>query len=453
MSRKPAAAETAFAGAPSSASLAALVLLGTLASLWSLFLWGELRVARAGGPAFCALGGAADCSVVWDAPLATSVHRATGLPLAGWGLAWGLAAFLLALAALLRRTEDRPLGALVTALRLLAAGGLLVATLLLGVMAASASFCAGCLVLDLVVAGFAGIALFGWPGLGWPDPPRGAALATGATAVLWLALLVPGQRTPAPAGRAGREAVEKAAAAPAATSAGTGNAEKDQMLTGLVGALEPSLKQALADSLALYRRGPATELPPPRVLTGSASAPVRITEFTDVLCSHCADLHATLRMLRERLPAGSFSTDTREFPLDGRCNTLVAPATGDLVRCTAARARVCLQDHPKRDEFAGKLFEAQEGLTADKVLSIADGYVPRATLQSCLADPKTEARLEDDVRLAGRYQPDGTPIVLVNGRLGTSFGPFLYAMVLTGGSPDHPSFASLPPPNPSAHIH
>ena len=48
---------------------------------------------------------------------------------------------------------------------------------------------------------------------------------------------------------------------------------------------------------------------------------------------------------------------------------------------------------------------------------------------------------------------EGTPLVLVNGRRGAAFGPFLYAMVLTKGSPDHPAFAGLPPPNTRAHVH
>jgi len=57
------------------------------------------------------------------------------------------------------------------------------------------------------------------------------------------------------------------------------------------------------------------------------------------------------------------------------------------------------------------------------------------------------------VALAAAYDPDGTPIVAVNGRHATSFAPFLYAIVLTKGSPDHPAFAGLPPPNPNAHLH
>ena len=43
-------------------------------------------------------------------------------------------------------------------------------------------------------------------------------------------------------------------------------------------------------------------------------------------------------------------------------------------------------------------------------------------------------------------------LVLVNGRKATSFPPFLYAMVLTGGHTDHPAFATLPAANPSAQL-
>ena len=44
-------------------------------------------------------------------------------------------------------------------------------------------------------------------------------------------------------------------------------------------------------------------------------------------------------------------------------------------------------------------------------------------------------------------------MVVVNGRRGTSVGPFLYAMVLTGGAGANPAFDALPPPNPRARLH
>jgi serine/threonine-protein kinase len=66
------------------------------------------------------------------------------------------------------------------------------------------------------------------------------------------------------------------------------------------------------------------------------------------------------------------------------------------------------------------------------------------------ASAETNAKLQDDIQLALRYELDGTPLVLLNGRKAVAFAPFLYAMVLTGGALDDPAFASLPPANPNA---
>ena len=140
-------------------------------------------------------------------------------------------------------------------------------------------------------------------------------------------------------GDAGREAV--AAAGPAqAGSPGTGSPDRDRQLVDFVTSLTPRLQQVLSDSLFIYGRSPAQAPPPARRLVGPETAPVRITEWTDVLCEHCADLHATLLALRANLPPGSFSVDSRQFPLDGTCNPLLQPREGESVRCLAAKARI-----------------------------------------------------------------------------------------------------------------
>jgi serine/threonine-protein kinase len=193
-------------------------------------------------------------------------------------------------------------------------------------------------------------------------------------------------------------------------------------------------------------------MPAPRLLLGSEGAPVRITEFTDVLCSHCADLQKTLDALREHLPEGSFSIEPRQFPLDGTCNALV-PARGAPLRCLAAKARICLEGHPGAEAFAAALFENQETLDADRVFTLAGPYMARRPLEACIASASTRSKLEDDIRFASQYDPDGTPLVLVNGRKGTSFGPFLFAMVVSGGEASPPAFDGLPPPDPNAHVH
>lgn len=456
MSKKAATqppAPSAPAGAPvwpSPGSLAALAALGALSALWALFLWAELLVSRAGGATFCAFGGETACVTVWNSAFASAVHAHTGLPIAGWGLAWGLAASALPLLALLRAAEGRPVAALVSAVRVAAAAGVLTVLVMLVVVAAERAFCTSCAVSYLLVAGYAGIALSGWPGVGFPEAGRGLALAGLATAAAFAILLYPGLRTPRSSGEAGREAV--AAAARPAAARGTGDAARDAQLRLMVAGLSPELQQMLADSLHVYRTSPPVPLPRPRSLEGPEGAPVRITEFTDVRCEHCADLHRTLDTLRENLAAGSFSVEPRQFPLDGECNPLIE-GRRDPVRCLVASARICLEGRPGAAAFTRATFERQATLTREQVFELAAPHLRRQELEACVASADVRGKLEDDVALASRFDSDGTPIVVVNGRKGTSFGPFLYAMVLTGGADAHPAFEALPPPNPRAHLH
>jgi protein-disulfide isomerase len=424
--------------------------LGAGTALWSLVLWGELLLARAGGRAFCPLGGEGDCARLWDAAFASAVHRVTGLPVAAWGVAWGLAAFLLPLVALWRRAEDRPALPVLTATRILAAAGVLGVCVAAAAAASERVFCGGCIVVYVLVAGHAGIALFGWPSLGWPDVKGGLAWAGGVLLPVLAALLYPGLHTPRSSSEASRTVL--AATPPAGQGATSAAAGDTGPLGEMIASLTPDQRQTLSDSLHVYRTSSPLTLPPPRALSGSASAPVRITEFTDVLCSHCAELHETLGLLRQHLPAESFSVDSRQFPLDGDCNPLVTARRGEAVRCLGAKVRICLEGNPGADEAAGRLFAAQRSLTPQRVLELAVPGAPHS-LDTCLARPATAERLREDVELAGRWNPEGTPLVVVNGRRGTSFGPFLYAMVVTGGSPDHPALAALPPPNPQAHLH
>jgi serine/threonine-protein kinase len=437
-------------------SLAKLVVLGALSALWSVVLWEELVLVRSGGSSFCGFGGKFDCATVWNAPFASTVHKLTGLPVAGWGLVWSAVAFLLPLAALLRTAEGRPIGPLVSASRLTGLVGILAVAVMIAESAVAGAICVGCIATYVLVGAYSFITLLQWRPAGFPAARRGAALAAGTAVAAFLLLLYPGLRTPKRSGEAGRKAVSEAAARSAPggqVTAGPGDPRRDQKLSDLVGSLEPPLAQTLADSLAIYRASSVRQPPPPRVLVGSDLAAVRITEFTDILCEHCAGLRETLRTLRESVPPGSFSVDSRQFPLDSRCNPLVGGSWKDDVRCVAAKARICLEPSGNEPKLAEALFARQEGLTREKVFEIAAPFMPRAELTACIDAAGTRAKLEEDIAAAAVYDSDGTPIVVVNGRKGTSFGPFLYAIVLMRGSGEHPAFDALPPGNPQAHLH
>ncbi len=442
---------------------AKLVVLGALCALWSVFLWMELVLLRSGGSSFCATEGKLDCSAVWNGAFASAIQRWTGLPIAGWGLVWSAAAFALTLAGLLRAAQGGPAARVFSAVRLTALAGVLAVVVMLAASAAAGAICLGCLAMDVLVAAYAVVALRRWRPAGLPQWPRAAALAGGVAGAAFLLLLYPGLQTPRSTEEAGRRAVETAARssdspdseAPAEkASSGTGNAERDKALVDLVQSLDPQLKQTLADSLAIYRASAPQPLPPPRALVGAEMAPVRITEFTDILCEHCAALNQTLHTLRESVPPGSYSVDARQFPLDGRCNPLLSPGKqGDDVRCVAAKLRICAEPTGKEPDLASALFEKQEGLTGNAAMSIASRFLSPDQMDSCFASAKVKEELQQDIAAAAHFDSDGTPIVAVNGRKGTSFAPFLYAIVLTRGKPNHPAFDALPPGNPNAHLH
>lgn len=436
-------------------ALAKLAVLGAMSALWSLVLWQELVLVRAGGSSFCGFGGKFDCSAVWDGAFASAVHRLTGLPIAGWGLVWSVVAFLLPLAALLRRAEGKSIDPLISGVRLTAVAGVLTVAVMLAASAVAGAVCVGCIATYVLVGAYAFIALLIWRPAGFPSARRGATVAAGVAAAAFLVLLYPGLRTPKTRGEAGRRAVAEAVQSMPGgqVTPSARDSQRDQRLTELVGSLEPPLRQTLADSLAIYRASPTRMPPPPRALVGSDLAPVRITEFTDILCEHCAGLHETLKTLRASLPPGSFSVDSRQFPLDSRCNPTVGGARDDDVRCVAAKARICLEPTGNEPKLAEALFARQAGLTREKVFETAAPLMPRSELAACIESPATRGKLEADIAAATNYDSDGTPIVVVNGKKGTSFGPFLYAIILLSGGAEHPAFDVLPPGDPSAHIH
>ena len=100
-------------------------------------------------------------------------------------------------------------------------------------------------------------------------------------------------------------------------------------------------------------------LRPARSLVGFPMSALRITEFSDVLCGHCAHLHETLSLLLESFPPGTFAIEPRHFPLDGTCNPFISRRGETPVRCTAAKAMICMEGKPSSFDFAGALFENQ----------------------------------------------------------------------------------------------
>jgi serine/threonine-protein kinase len=398
-------------------------------------------VARRGGEILCAPGGGGHCAEVWDSPFAAAVHTFTGLPVAGWGVAWGLVALVLPLVARARLARRRASEAWVTATLITGISGALGVATLLGVSVRFGHICATCglsyaLVLAYAVVCFAAVRFTVPKGLA-----RGAGLASSGLVIAFAALLVPGLRTPQNPLTAGARAISRPSQNPLA-----GN--PDQQVAGLIRDAPPEVRQLLSDVLADYAANPVWETPPARTVIGPPGARLILTEWSDTLCSHCADLHEALVQLRELLGPDAFSLTPHYYPLDPSCNTSVTSDTSNPLRCTCARVQICAEGKPGAFELTGELFRRQKELTEPIVLELAERVVPRAELEACLRAPETELKLQSDIAWAVEHGIVGTPLLLVGGRKAIPYPPLIFALALTRGSPTNPAFATLPPPQP-----
>lgn len=456
--------------------LAALCVAGFLASLWALFQWGELLVARAGGTPFCAVGAGFDCSAVWDSGFARVVHNVTRVPVAGWGLMWGVLAFLLPLVALVRPGALGE-GGISAALRLTALVGAASVVGLAGASAAAGAICLGCIGTYVLVAIWTALAFVATREHGFTRASSGVVWSAAITLGAWAVLLVPGMRTPPAMSAMGKEALAKAAAEAqlqgGAGSSGTSqplgptaqgpfagpplaDPAKEAALAQLLAQMPPEALQTMSDLLADYEKMPRTAaVPPARAVKGAADAPVVIVDWTDPLCPHCAELHEVLDEIVKIAP-GAVRVESHHFPLDGLCNASVERKNEmGPVRCAATRAMACLESEPEKLHLAQKLiFENQAGLSEEKLASILKPIANLKDLQACMSSPETQAKLDIDIRAGMANNLEGTPLVLLNGKEAKPFGPVLYALTLTGGVTRTRAFAGLPPPKPlPAHNH
>lgn len=423
---------------PTLAALGVLGASGLATAGLAIYQWVELLVVREGGKVACSINETVNCAAVWNSAFASKLHDWLGMPVAALGVVWGLAATGLTVM-LLRKleSEDWPVHAASVKLWTLAGLGSVLAFGLASVEARAV--CLTCLGTYGLVLVHAFAAFFMLPGPRWPESKLlvgGVAWLFVIGAPVFLLMLVPGGNTP----KAG--AVTRLS--------GTTEAELVDTLMNL-----PE-REAMVTSAARAKwlASPAKDVSDfkVRVRHGPENAPIRVVEFADVLCPHCAAFEQTLEELRAIAPEGSLSIEARPFPLvDDGCAKPAEKDSPKDVRCTGAKAQICSEDHPLYWDVRKQLYANQQKLrSSDTVVEIAAKVTGRSTdaVRACINAPETQARLSDDVAYAKRYDLQGTPMVLLNGRMTWPSGGFLLGMALSRGDANAPWFQKLPPPPP-----
>lgn len=437
-------------------ALLALIIVAALAAVLGIYQWVEMVNVRTGeGTPLCSFSATFDCTGVWNSALSHAVHRSTGLPIAGWGLAWSLivlvlAAWLFYLTSRARAAQASAAdaGHVVWALRISVVVGVLATLVLLAYSMTIKIFCPTCILFYLFVAIIAYLvfARLRAPTGDWLQP---ALLSAGLLLVTFAVLLYPGLHTPREnliTAKLSSVSDDPALRASAAESASDANASE---LEKFLNSLPLSVQQATSNSLAIYRKSPLVKAPvdAERLTFGSASSPVHLIEWTDIRCPHCKSLESALAEIRAISPPNSWSQETRHFPLDSECNTKVERSAGG-ISCLAAKVQICLLGSPDLPRVRTSLFDEQAKLSKERIWQIAaPDAARRKNLEDCVSSPATQAALQEDIELADKYQIDGTPLVVINERKATAVPAAILGLIMARGRDDDPGFLVLPAPS------
>ena len=399
-------------------------------SLLSVYQWMELLLVRGGGTAVCAINDTVNCATVWNSDFALRVHAMLGMPVAGLGLVWGLTAFGVTVVLARRMLVGGDLSGPIAAAKVWAALGVLSCITFSVASAKMGALCLTCLGTYALTICFALPVLLLLPKVE-SFTPAAAWLASIAVPV-FLVLLWPGSQTPKGTATAIKER------------------PKEEDIEKYFAGLQWGEAQAASEARATWLKSVVPDVTafPVHQRYGPADAPVKLVEFTDILCTHCRTLLSTLEGLKKAVPVANLSIEPRYFPLDAECNKKMSTSPGDGVRCLGAKAQICLESSPQYWALRTEMFENQAALGKAQILQIASKGMPLEKLQACIDNPQTQARVDEDVEYASLYNPEGTPLVLINGRETPPVPAFLYGMMMSKGDANTKYFAKLPPPPP-----
>lgn len=424
-----------------------LIIVALLAVMLSIYQWIELLQLRAGDDTLiCSFNATFNCASVWNSALADNVHKVTRIPIVGWGLAWSLIVFVLAVWALRLARNAAPTADTILALRLTTGVGVLVAVILMAYSVIIKTFCPTCILFYLLVAAAAYLAFmrFRVSDKNWAQP---ALLSSGLLLVTLALLLYPSLNTPR------EDAISAQLVTPtpiAEKKLSQAQAAAANPLEEFLNSLPVGLQQGVSDSLAIYRKSPPIDIAPnpQRTTFGTSGAPVRLVEWTDIRCPHCKNLENGLTEIRKITAPGSWSQETRHYPLDNQCNPKVM-RTGDGTSCLAAKLQICLIGSPDFARVRSAMFEQQAELTVERIWDIASTDPERRKiLEDCVGSPATTATLQEDIEYAEQHQIQGTPLVVINGRKASALPAATLGLIMARGRGDDPAFLVLPSPDP-----
>jgi protein-disulfide isomerase len=144
---------------------------------------------------------------------------------------------------------------------------------------------------------------------------------------------------------------------------------------------------------------------------GPADAKVTVVEFSDFQCPHCRILYQTIKELEPQYPQVRWVFE--DFPII----KIHAWAMN------AALASRCVYDHNHDAfwQFHDAVFENQSSITTENAQQKLEEFaaaagLPGPALTTCMANPLTQAAVDQNIAQAKQLEVDSTPTVYINGR-------------------------------------
>ncbi len=148
---------------------------------------------------------------------------------------------------------------------------------------------------------------------------------------------------------------------------------------------------------------------------GGDNASVVIQEFADFQCPGCARMAEVLTNLQKEY-GDKILVVYRTYPLDSGCNSGVQRRMHDYA-CKAAVMARCAGQFGKFWVYHDTLYTNQSEINETKLKQWArDMGMPVDQVESCWNSKDLEAKIKDDIDLAGRIGVDSTPTLFINGR-------------------------------------
>ncbi len=156
----------------------------------------------------------------------------------------------------------------------------------------------------------------------------------------------------------------------------------------------------------------------PLVKNPNPQAKMKLVEFADFLCGHCAMAHPIIKQFLAKHPDVEFSFQA--WPLDGECNKAIPHAEG--TRCMLARISHCAGKQGAPWKTQSWIFENQRDLLSkDQVTNrlkekASELGIDYETMMTCQDSEEARESIRGQANLGIELNISGTPSLFINGK-------------------------------------